>query len=101
MGCGNSKTGEGMMDKLKTMAFSMVAKTSGDESSNSQFDFIKNLVMSKFKNANVQKEVDPNMGEGGLDLIMDNEKLHSTATDGKLDESKTASIMQKITSKLG
>ena len=40
------------------------------------------------------------MGEGGLDLLMDNEKLHSTATDGKLDETKSASILEKIKSKL-
>lgn len=55
--CGSKSgnTGEaGLMDKVKNMAFSMIVKSGGGDQNNSQFDMLKNLVMSKFPNANIK-----------------------------------------------
>ncbi len=102
MGCGGStgKDGNSMFNKVKTMAFSMVAKTGGGAGGDQQFDFIKNLIMSKFPQANVKKEVDPNLTEGTFDVMMNGEKIHSQVTDGKIDESNGASLLNKVSSKL-
>lgn len=87
--------GGGMMSKLKEMAFSMMVKSGGGAENQGQLASLKKMVTSKFPKANIQEEVDPKAGEETFDITMDGQKVHSKATDGKIEDNKDG-IMAKV-----
>ncbi len=89
----NNNSESGLMTKLKTMAFSMMVKSGGGEGNNSQFDMLKNMVTKQYPKANITQEVDPSLGDGKFDVMLEGEKIHSKEKDGDIQNS---SVMNSI-----
>ena len=94
--CGKKNKGNGgILDKAKSMAFTLIASSGGGSDNESQFDKLKKLVISQFSNAEVKHEVDQDKGEGKFDVTMDGQEVHSKEKNGKVEDNESG-IMEKV-----
>lgn len=94
-GSSDAKDSGDIMSKVKNYAFTLIASSAGGAENDSEFSFLKDLVLKQFTGAEVKHEVDPSKIEGAFDVSLDKNVIHSKEINGKVEENQN-SIIENI-----